>query len=1139
MKSKHYLSLCIFLALAGTVFCVPSNENVWTFTQPDGTTFQAVLLGDEFFSYHQTLEGDVILKDRATGEWFYAEPKADGSLQKTAMRVGQERFVTEFLNMEKSQWLKAVQKAMERKRSEMRSYSDQIRRISPTGTVKGVILLANFSNTSTTYSQSTLNDLMNTNEYNSNGAQGSVQDYYSEVSYGDLSMQIDVHGWFSLSEPNNYYGADDPNDPNNPDLIININQMIEDAIKEADPTVNFADYDSDGDGWVDILGVVHQGLGQEVSGRDPNYIWSKQGRLESPMTVDGVKILYYYTVPELSYPSQLTTIGVYCHEIAHVLGLPDLYDYDRTSVGVGDWSIMASGSWLGPGRFSPNRNGTKPCHFDPWSKYMLGWITPEVIYSPQSGVSLPGFDTHRTALLIPVDPYQDGEYFLVANRYKRATTSDATGFDENLPGSGALILHVDDYMPDNDNENRKKVDVEEADGLASLDMSHNLGDWGDLYPNGRSAFNNSTNPDSRDNDGLSTGIAVYNFTGAGTDTMGCDITPQAQLAGYSIIYDSIGNYWNNGLGFGDDGDDYACVRFVTDQDGILERVKTQFNYSGTTDYTINVYSGWLDNMPTGLLTTQSGSHTGSSYEEIVLSEPQTFSEGAEFVIEIRYNTRGEDKWPLPIVNDGDCSERTYVRSSSSAKYLQLTPSEDPLMHFPFDALIRAGLRSPSQADSQPSVLICGADDYQNLEDVKQKLQGTGQFSSVSTFNLRGTTPTLGELQAHDAVLVYSNYAYQDPADLGNVMVDYVNSGGGVVCMMFEICAYENAFMMEGRWHYKKYWVIDRGDWISEPPASLGTVYIPEHPIMQGVSTFYGGYRSYRPRDTYSGAGEGVDLIANWSDGRPLVAAKTIGGARRVDLGFFPVSSDVDSACWDSSTDGALLMANALKWVARDKQSPKRPNVLLCGADYDEVLKDLQQKLLDTGQFHPVITLDVREETPTLQQLQVFDAILVHSNFSYDEPKALGDVMANYVDGGGGVVSMMFEVGSNDSSRRMQGRWNKEEYFAISRGGMRSGTFATLGTVHDQGHPIMQGVSCFEGGSSSYRPSTTNISPGAVRIADWSDSRPLVVTKTIGNSRRVDLGFYPASSDLFSDCWNSTTDGMVLMSNALKWAARGK
>ncbi|MBN2593459.1 MAG: S8 family serine peptidase [Sedimentisphaerales bacterium] len=213
------------------------------------------------------------------------------------------------------------------------------------------------------------------------------------------------------------------------------------------------------------------------------------------------------------------------------------------------------------------------------------------------------------------------------------------------------------------------------------------------------------------------------------------------------------------------------------------------------------------------------------------------------------------------------------------------------------------------------------------------------------------------------------------------------------------------------------------------------------------------------------------------------------------------------------------------------------NILVCGAESDNELEDIQQKLQATREFDTVDILNIRNETPSLSDLQAYDAVMVFSNWDYEDSTVLGNVMADYVDSGGGVVCVLFEVAGSDNNRIMQGRWNSEQYYAISRGSIKYGPRATLGTVHNPGHQIMQGVSSFDGGSESFRPQTFVVMPGAVRIADWSDGRPLVVTKMIGSIRRVDLGFYPVSSDVNSNFWDSSSDGVLLMVNALKWVAR--
>ncbi len=212
------------------------------------------------------------------------------------------------------------------------------------------------------------------------------------------------------------------------------------------------------------------------------------------------------------------------------------------------------------------------------------------------------------------------------------------------------------------------------------------------------------------------------------------------------------------------------------------------------------------------------------------------------------------------------------------------------------------------------------------------------------------------------------------------------------------------------------------------------------------------------------------------------------------------------------------------------------DVLICGADGQAELDDIQEKLTGTGQFASVSTMNVNWQIPTLPELQTYDAVLVFRGSNYLSAGALGDVMADYVDTGGGVLGMVFEVANFSVSNAMQGRWASGYYDVIPSSGITAGP-ATLGTIYDSGHPIMRGVTRFDGGSAAGRPSAQDLMLGAVRIADWSDGSPLVATKMIGGARRVDLGFYPPSSDVMgSGWWDTSTDGALLMANALTWVA---
>jgi M6 family metalloprotease-like protein len=665
---------------------MPANQRVWTFTQPDGSTFQAVLKGDEFYAYHETPEGQEITQNLKTGVWEYAVFGADGDLKPSGIRVGDP--IPKTLDREKDavSYLKTVERLVDEKAGKMLKDFRKYEKVSTTGTFTGVILLANFSDTSVTYASPTFTSLFNTTGYNSNGALGSFKDYYYEASYGNLTLSTTVYGWFTLPNNRNYYGGN----TGGAGTDQRPQQMILDAIGQANPTVNFASFDADSDGWIDFFGVIHQGQGEEQTGAPADAIWSHRSSLASATTVDGIKIQDYHTEPELYY-TNLTTIGVICHESGHFFGLPDLYDVDGSSEGIGHWGLMGSGGWCGP-----SNNGAKPCHFCAWSKLALGWVTPTDITATQNNFSLPAWDQSATVARVHIDEYKDGEYFTVTNRYKRSTPSASTGFDEYLPGSGALILHVDDYMIANTTDTRRKVDVEEADGLAHLDNNTNRGDSGDVFTSG--TFNDSSNPNAKDNDGGASGITVTDFQNAGTSSMTLDMTPRT-LTGFSLAYDLFGTD-SRTTGWGD-GDDYAAVLFTSAQATLVDRVKAYFPYNGTTTYTAKIYKGMSgSNVPLGsALATASGS-SPMGYKEIGFSSPASISAGSDVLAEIRYQYSGGSGNPIPLSDDYTNDDKSYINTDATVySYMRLAASSG----WPYDVSIRVDLKVAPTPTPTPTV----------------------------------------------------------------------------------------------------------------------------------------------------------------------------------------------------------------------------------------------------------------------------------------------------------------------------------------------------------------------------------------------------------------------------------------------------
>ena len=218
-------------------------------------------------------------------------------------------------------------------------------------------------------------------------------------------------------------------------------------------------------------------------------------------------------------------------------------------------------------------------------------------------------------------------------------------------------------------------------------------------------------------------------------------------------------------------------------------------------------------------------------------------------------------------------------------------------------------------------------------DVKDKLLGTGLISEVDVINVNATTPTLATLQQYAAVMIWSDSSFDNRTEMGNVLADYVDQGGGVVQATFSFYSDGFSLGLGGRW------VTDAGyRTLTQANQSQGTVLTlvadePAHAILSGVNSFNGGSNSYHNASSLT---SGSTLIAHWSNNRPLVAVRTGPSAGKiVGLNMFPPSSDERADLWDASTDGALLMANSLSWVAGVAVSDQPPTLTVTDRSVDE------------------------------------------------------------------------------------------------------------------------------------------------------------------------------------------------------------
>ncbi len=357
------------------------------------------------------------------------------------------------------------------------------------GTQRALVLLVDFSDNTSDEQLAHFEDLLfSQGSY----ATGSMRDYYQDISYNQLNVIGEVFGWYRAPEPYSYYTNNEHGFGGYPQ---NVHKLVEDVVYMAQADVDFADYDLNNDGYVDALFIVHAGTGAE-STLNPDHIWSHRSSVFPPISVSGVNVSGYTMEPEDG------RVGVFSHEFGHNLGLPDLYDTGYDSSGIGDWCLMAGGSW--------NNNGLTPAHMSAWCKLKLGWVTPRVIFDAQRAVSLASSTTTTDILKVPIGNQSSKEFFLIENRQKEQ-------FDQHLPGEGLLIWHIDDNQVNNNDQTHFLVALEQADGLAELEKGIDEGDTGDPFPGntGNNLFDGNTNPSSMSYDGTESKIEVSNISEAG------------------------------------------------------------------------------------------------------------------------------------------------------------------------------------------------------------------------------------------------------------------------------------------------------------------------------------------------------------------------------------------------------------------------------------------------------------------------------------------------------------------------------------------------------------------------------------------------------------------------------------------------
>ena len=221
-----------------------------------------------------------------------------------------------------------------------------------------------------------------------------------------------------------------------------------------------------------------------------------------------------------------------------------------------------------------------------------------------------------------------------------------------------------------------------------------------------------------------------------------------------------------------------------------------------------------------------------------------------------------------------------------------------------------------------------------------------------------------------------------------------------------------------------------------------------------------------------------------------------------------------------------------------------PDVLVLSSTTQWVHEfDVESALLADGRLGSVTSYRINNIDPSTLDLTGIEAVFLWADegVGFNDAAALGNLLADYVDNGGGLVVSGYAFATGSS---IGGRLRTGGYLPLATGGRPSGVQGRQrGIRRDQPygvHESMINVVRFYGGLGSFRTEGIAATAGSTVTMQWEDGDPLAVVKETGPARVAALNMFPVSNVLQAQYppaeqnWDALTDGVRLMASAILW-----
>jgi M6 family metalloprotease-like protein len=603
LKRWYALVAISVMSMAMPAWAVPQFNASVKITQPDGSVVDCRGNGDEYGYrlYDQT--GRTLIKG-ADGYVYYAAPTADGDLKASTLRFSLAKpaavaAVPPGLVIS-GVAAKVKMDALRRQRGPLPGDSDfptiNVRKLlaagpggsgaapqdgvsygplGRSGSFTNLVILARFKDTKFTLSKTAIDDMFNSANPSKNS--GSLYDYYQQMSNKQLAISSFLCTKGDNSDVNvicyedvNPMGAYCPYDAKTNPIGDTADagafkRRLYQWVIDNNLIPTSKNVDADGNGNVDAICLIYANVvtdegrqaikdllpaGYDLSKYNPDVpwasaLWPHSGGMGG-FQFNGKNTSSY--IQQLEWASGGTgPVGVFCHEMGHLLGAPDFYRYNTGGEPVGGWSHMAGSPYYTPvgidvwtrckyHSFFPDVNGDKS-----YGVSDIAEITKSGKYTLYPALSIPVPDT-----VSPLDPKKGKQIvFKVASKktnqifvleYRKK--EDAT-YDRNLPSHyGMLIYRVRTDLNGNAGGPPDELYIyRPGENKYTKSPAGNLGEAAFAADWGRTDFNSKTDPKCFLEDNSDGGIVISQISAVG-DTISfvlmlagsefVDVTPAQQ-----------------------------------------------------------------------------------------------------------------------------------------------------------------------------------------------------------------------------------------------------------------------------------------------------------------------------------------------------------------------------------------------------------------------------------------------------------------------------------------------------------------------------------------------------------------------------------------------------------------------------------